>query len=112
MKDHIENLNPFEVLDVSKNLKDECIQRMATFDGEISERNVKKIRKMKLESFKVLYNTAISKFKKESILKLMTLALVTVDEFRDNLIDIIKIADFTELDLSSQKYIYIENYER
>ena len=107
MKTQISKLNPFEVLDLSRNLNDECIERMGNFDGKISEKNVKRIRKMKLASFKVLFNAAATKFKKEEVLKLMTLALVNVEELREHLMDVIENVDFSELELNSKKLIYV-----
>ena len=55
MAKNMTKLNPFEIFDLSKNLNAECIERMKSYHGRISEKNIRKIRKMKLESFKDLY---------------------------------------------------------
>ena len=76
IKNHIHKLNPFEVLDLCKNLADECIERLADFDGRVSDKNVNRIRRMKLDSFTILFNAAVTKFNKPEMIRLMTLSLV------------------------------------
>ena len=55
MKKNMKKLNPFEIFDLSKNLNDECVKRLINYHGRLSEKNIKQIRKMKLESFKFIY---------------------------------------------------------
>lgn len=85
MKEKIRKLNPFEVLDATRNLTIECIERLGSFDAEITERNVKVIRKMKLDNFTVLFNAAACRFKNHKILRLMTIALANVENFREHI---------------------------
>ena len=97
IKTNLRELDSFKVIDLIKNLTNECIEViMESFDGEISQHSVYNIKRMSLCNFKVLFYEAVMNFKNEEILRFLTLTLLTVERFKEHLVQVIKFVHFRQ----------------